>query len=285
MTVKRQHIPIVDAHLHLWDRQRLDYDWLDGEPGIRKNFLLPDYQQHTNGMAIEKMVFIQCDCRPKQYLLELAFVAEQALQDNRLQAMVAYAPMEQGPEIIKVLEIFQAHPLVRGVRKMYDHAPALCTDAGFISAVSLLPSYNLSFDISIKPGSVKETIRMVQACPDTQFVLDHLGKPDIRHGALSEFKKDIDAFASLPNVVAKISGLITEADRTAWQQADIRPFIDYAIAAFGFDRLMFGGDWPVVLLAGSYRQWLQTLWNCVDSCSEEELHKLFYQTANKIYRL
>jgi L-fuconolactonase len=280
-----QEIPIIDAHLHLWDTTKMDYPWLEDEISIKRDFLMEDYQQQTVNFSIQKMVFVQCECKAEQYLDELAFVSNQALTDPRLKGIVAYAAIEQGKDIKKVLETFQSNPLIKGVRRMYDTSPELCVDADFLDAVRLLPSYNLSCDISIKPASVEQTLKMIRLCPDTQFVLAHLAKPDIRNGSLTEFKKNMDAFASLPNVVAKISGLITEADREEWTTADIRPYIDYAIDSFGFDRLMYGGDWPVVLLAGTYPQWLSSLFTCVESCSDTELNKLFYDTANSVYRL
>jgi len=280
-----QEIPIIDAHLHLWDTTKMEYPWLDNEIPIKRDFLMEDYQQQTVNFSIQKMVFVQCECKAEQYLDELDFVSNQALTDPRLKGIVAYASIEQGKAVRKVLETFQSNPLIKGVRRMYDSYPDLCVDADFLDGVRLLPTYNLSCDISIKPGSIAQTLKMIKRCPDTQFVLAHLAKPDIRNGSLRDFKKNMDAFASLPNVVAKISGLITEADRAGWTVADIRPYIDYAIESFGFDRLMYGGDWPVVLLAGTYPQWLNSLFTCVESCSDTELHKLFYATANSVYRL
>lgn len=285
MNTRLSAFPIIDAHLHLWDTTRIEYPWLDEVPEIKKDYRIQDYQQTSSKFRIEKMVFVQCDCRTDQYMDELEFVIGQAAMDNRLQAVVAYAPLEQGENIKNVLEIYQRKPLVKGVRKMYDDSPEICVEKDFLNAVRLLPSYNLSLDISIKPASVKDTVRMVSLCPDTQIVLDHLGKPDIKSGALAEYKKGIDLFSSFPNVAAKISGLLTEANLNDWKQEDIKPYIDYAIERFGFDRLMYGGDWPVVLLAGTYNEWLETLYSCVEACSEEELQKLFYLTADRIYRL
>lgn len=285
MSILLSNLPIIDAHVHLWDRARISYPWLAAVPAIDKDFLIADYQRATSEFPIEKMVFVQCDCSSDQYLEELDFVSKQALSDQRLQAVVAYAPLEQGESIRELLSMYQFNPSIKGVRKMYDQSPEICRQQHFLNAVRMLPSYNLTFDVSIKPSSAKETIDLIAACPDTQFVLDHLGKPDIVNGKLADFKRDIDVFAAMPNVVAKVSGLITEARLEGWTLDDIRPYIDYAIERFGFDRLMYGGDWPVVLLAGSYATWLHTLWQCVHTCSEEELKKLFFETAKRTYRL
>jgi len=280
-----QNIPLIDSHLHLWDVKLMDYPWLEGLPAINKSFSVTDYQNATLGYAVEKMVFVQCECLPEQSLLEVEFVGQQALKDPRISGIVAYAALERGAELLPVLELYKQNRLVKGVRKMYDDTPELCTDPDFLTAVRLLPKYGLSMDLSIKPSSASQTLSMIQSCPDTQFVLDHLGKPDIGNGKFDQFKHHMDAFAALPNVVAKISGLITEADWNNWTAEELREYVLYAIGCFGFDRLMFGGDWPVLSLAGSYDQWLRALFRCVESCSEEDLHKLFYTTAAKIYHI
>ena len=285
MEFKLKNIPIIDAHVHLWDLQLLQYPWLDEEPGIKKNFMLKDYQLQTCDFQIDKMVFIQADCLPEQNLKEVEFVMAQALTDKRLQGIVAYAPLEKGLIISELLGRLQTQPLVKGVRKMYDRDPSICTNSLFLDAVSMLPEYNFSFDLSIKPVSVKHTLKMIKECSDTRFVLAHLAKPNIKMGDLDQFKRDMDAFAALPNVVAKLSGLITEAARQNWTNEQISPYIDYAIECFGFDRLMYGGDWPVVLLAGTYRRWLETVYESVQDHHEEDVHKLFYGTAKEVYGL
>lgn len=283
MISKFKNIPIIDTHLHLWDTDRLTYAWLEGVPDIRKSFFIEDYQQQTSTYHIEKMIFVQCECRPDQYLKEIEFITEQASKDNRIQGIISYAPLEQGLKIKSVLESFANNILIKGVRRMYDDDPNLCFDPSFLAAVRLLPSYNLHFEISIKPACIAETIALIKSCPDTQFVLNHLGKPDIKNNTIEEFKRNIAAFAALPNVVAKVSGLITEADWGAWENKDIAHYITQAIASFGFDRLMFGGDWPVVLLAGSYQKWLNVFFESLAPYTEEEVHKICYANAAKFY--
>lgn len=285
MGTRIQNTPLIDSHLHLWDVELLDYPWLQDVPEINKSFSITDYQDETKDLNIEKMVFVQCECLPEQSMAEIRFVEQQALKDPRIRGMVAYAPLEKGSEIIPVLSLFKRNQFIKGVRRMYDDTPQICTDPDFLTAVRLLPEYGLSMDLSIKPSSAAQTLMMIQSCPDTQFVLDHMGKPDIKNSGFSQFKQDMDAFASLPNVVAKISGLLTEANWYHWSEEEIGKYIAYAIGCFGPDRLMFGGDWPVVLLAGSYNQWLQALFKCLKNYSDEDIHKLFYDTANKVYRI
>jgi L-fuconolactonase len=285
MEEAREYIPVIDTHLHLWDVNRLEYPWLRDVPAIEKTFLIADYQEASKNFPVEKMVFVQCECRPEQCLQEVALVMEQADRDERIKGIVAYAPLEQGRAVTALLDAYRNNPLIKGVRRIYDDEPGLCDSSSFLDALNLLPSYNLSCDISIKPHSMPATIRMIKACPDTFFVLDHLGKPAIKNGGLATFQKDMDMLAALPNVVAKVSGLITEADWSYWTVEDLKPYIEHATTTFGFDRLVFGGDWPVVLLAGSYQQWLQALNEALSFASREELWQLFYHNAVKFYRL
>lgn len=285
MNARIQNIPFIDAHLHLWDVELLDYPWLQDVSAINRTFSIADYQDQTAGLPIKKMVFVQCECPPEQSIKEIKFVEEQALKDPRISGIIAYAALEKGAEIIPTLELYQQNQLIKGVRRMYDDTPELCADPDFLTAVRLLPKYGLSMDLSIKPASAAQTLKMIQSCPDTQFILDHLGKPNIKQNAYSQFQQNMDAFAALPNVTAKISGLITEADWNQWSEEEIQKYIRYAIVSFGPSRLMFGGDWPVVLLAGTYNKWLQALFRSVAEYSDEEIHQLLYDTASKVYRI
>jgi len=277
------NIPVVDSHLHLWHNGLMEYPWLNDLPEINKTFLSEDFKAASRKYQIEKMIFVQCECRPDQYLDELKFVESQIKKDVRIQGIVAYAPMERGET--DVLKMYQEHPLIKGVRRMYGEDPGLCSQPEFLRGLRSLPSYDLSFDISIKPTEVGETLKMIRECPETVFVLDHLGKPDIRNNKFDDFRANLDAFAKLPNVTAKLSGLITEADKDSWTVDIIRPYVLHAVETFGPERLMFGGDWPVVLLSGNYEQWMTALMECLDGLSLEKLQQIFSVTATRIYKL
>lgn len=285
MSTALRNIPIIDTHLHLWDTSLLHYPWLESVPAIHRSFLLPDYQQAVQDYQVAQMVFVQAECLPEQYLEEVRFVTAQAAKDTRIRGIVAYAPVETGKQLVTVLDILKDYPLVKGVRRMYDDNPALCCNPAFLEGVHLLGEYGFSFDISVKPAAIPDTIRMMAAVPDTLFILDHLGKPDIKGGGLEVYKAQIAAMAKFPNVVAKLSGLITEANWHNWTPAELVPYIQHAVACFGTDRLLFGGDWPVVLLAGTWAQWLAALEEGLAGCTASDLQKIFYDNAVNIYRL
>jgi L-fuconolactonase len=129
------------------------------------------------------------------------------------------------------------------------------------------------------------TIDMVRACPETQFVLDHLGKPGVRAGMVEPWRAQLTELAEFPNVVCKISGIVTEAHHTAWTADDLKLYVEHALEVFGEDRVLFGGDWPVVTLASSYRRWVETLDELTRGLSVEARRKLWADNARRVYRL
>ena len=156
---------------------------------------------------------------------------------------------------------------------------------GFLEALKLLPKYGLSFDICIFHGQLGKTLEMVRRCPEVSFVLDHIAKPGIKDVPVEPWRSEMTELAKLPNVVCKLSGVTTEADHAAWTPAQLRPYIDHAIAGFGPDRILYGGDWPVSTLAGDYLQWLTLLEAATTHFSAAERRKLFHDNAARVYRL
>jgi L-fuconolactonase len=148
-----------------------------------------------------------------------------------------------------------------------------------------MPEYNLSFDICIDHRHMANTIELVRRCPNTRFILDHIGKPDIKNHVLDPWREQLKTLAGFPNVWCKMSGLVTEADHKTWTRNDLRPYIDHVLACFGFERTAFGGDWPVAFQAARYKQWLDALLWAVEGCSHNELRKLFRDNGRMFYRL
>jgi L-fuconolactonase len=129
------------------------------------------------------------------------------------------------------------------------------------------------------------TLKLVRQCPNVAFVMDHIAKPDIKAGRLDPWRQHLREFAALPNVWCKMSGLVTEADFQKWTPADLRPYIDHVVDCFGFDRILFGGDWPVASQATDYPRWVDTLDAALQGCSPDELHKVYVRNAEKFYRV
>jgi L-fuconolactonase len=213
---------------------------------------------------------------------------ELAREEPRLQAIVAAAPVERGEAIREHLESLLAiSPLIKGVRRnLQDEAePDFCLRPAFVAGIRLLAEYRLSFDLCIRHRQAPYIIELVRRCPDTTFILDHLGKPDIRQGLLDPWQAHMRKLAEMPNVACKISGMVTEADYAGWQPADLEPFIAVVLEAFGEERVLFGSDWPVALLASSYRRWVETLEDLTAGLSISARRKLWAENANHLYRM
>ena len=279
--------PLIDTHLHVWDPQLIRYPWLDDVPLLNKPYLLEDYDRACGSVAVEKMVFVQAEADFALFWEEAEWVDSLANQDSRLQGIVPWAPLEDGEAVRPVLEKFSANPRIKGVRRIIQFEPDIefCLRPSFIEGIRLLPEFNLSFDICIAHYQMANTIKMVAQCPDVQFILDHIGKPDIKHNLLDPWRAEIKTLSEFPNVWCKISGLVTEADHASWTKEQLKPYIDHVLECFGFERVMYGGDWPVAYQATEYPRWVETLTWAGEGCSEDKLKKLFYDNASAFYRL
>ena len=279
--------PIVDSHLHIWDPGRFRYPWLDAIPLLNRSYTVEDYRSATQPFAVDTMVFLQCEVEPAQALAEAQWVAREAVRDPRIGGIVAWAPLEKGAAAEEDLAALARIPLMRGVRRIIQFEPDLgfCLRPDFIAGVRLLARFGFSFDICIDHRHMANAIAFARQVPEVPMILDHIGKPDIKNQALEPWRTQLRELAALPHIVCKVSGLVTEADHAAWKPEDLRPFLEAVIDAFGFDRLIFGGDWPVVRRAAEYPRWVQTLDGLLGDAGEANLRKLYRDNARRFYRL
>lgn len=279
---------IIDTHMHLWNPEHFRMPWTDGDILLKRPYTIDAYREHTAAVQIEAMVFVECDVAPQYAFLEAQWAVERTKTEPRIQGIVAACPVEFGLRTRAYIEALVAlSPLVKGVRRLLqDERDAnFCLQAEFVRGVQLLSDYQLSFDICIRHWQLPAVIALVRQCPDTQFMLDHLGKPDVKVHRLEPWRTQIRELAALPNVACKISGLVTEADAAAWEIDDLIPYIEHVLEVFGEDRVAFGGDWPVMLGASSYIRWVKTLQACTNSLTEEAKSKLWSENARRFYRL
>jgi L-fuconolactonase len=279
-------VPIIDSHVHLWDPTIFRMPWLDGNKLLNKPYGLADYREATAGLPIEAFVYLQVEVNPAYGLLEARWAAERATEDDRLKAIVAWAPLEDGAPCRTYLDaLVQVSPLVRGVRRVTQGEPdiAFASSPDFIAATRLLPKFGLSCDICIDHPQLPSAIALVRACPETQFVLDHIAKADIKGHLMEPWRRQMAELAALPNICCKISGMVTEADHDHWTPNDLAPYVAHVLNVFGEDRVLYGGDWPVVLDASPYRRWADALDALTAHLSPEAKGKLWGENARRFY--
>ncbi|MEM7384417.1 MAG: amidohydrolase family protein [Verrucomicrobiota bacterium] len=278
---------LIDSHAHFWDPEVLSYRWLDTLPSIDRAYLPADLEAVSGEWGVEGVVFVQADCDPDQGLKEAAMVAEWANDYPWILGIVAFAALEKGPEVVEGdLDSLQAIPLVRGVRRLIQsEGPGFACEDRFVEGVSLLGPRGLTCDLCIRHDQLGDVLELVSRCPEVAFVLDHFGKPAIKDGLLDPWREEMRALAAFPQVRCKFSGLITEGDWVTWKPDDLRPYVEHVLDVFGPDRLMFGGDWPVVTLAGSYGKWVETAQELMGGLSEADQQAIFCDNAKQFYRL
>lgn len=276
---------LVDSHVHLWDPRRLRYAWLSDVPALNRTFTIEDYRRACGGVAVAKLLFVQCDCDPVQAKQEVEWVTDVAREEPRLRGIVAHAPLEEGDAVEPELARFAANPLVKGIRRLLQSEPELefCLRPEFVRGVQLLPRYGYTFDLCVTHPQLANTTRLVRQCPEVSFILDHLGKPDVKAGRLDPWRAELRELAGLENVRCKLSGLATEAHHAQWTAAELRPYLAHALDCFGPERVMFGSDWPVSTLATDYARWVATLDEALRGCSPDELERVYVRNAEECY--
>lgn len=282
-----KNLSIVDAHVHLWDLQHLDYPWLNPFPKINRSFLLPEYDIATAGQSVDKMVFVQAECSPSQFLEEVKWVQTLAEKDARLAGIVPWAPLHTGNAVTEILEEFAKNPKIKGVRQLIQPEKDLnfCLHPDFIQGVKLLGKNNLHFELTIGPEHFPAVLKLVEHCPDTRFILDHIGNPNIAEKQFQTWIEYLKAFADSGPHYCKFSNLVCNADLNQWQVEDLKPYSDAVIDTFGSERIIWGSDWPHALRAASWSRWFETAIALTNGLSETECNGIFKTNAIRFYNL
>ena len=277
---------LIDTHVHFWDPAHLRYDWLAGSPSLNQVYRPDRLPAQGDGWRLERLVFVQADCAPEQGRAEVEWVSTLAADHPLISGIVAFAPLEHGERARDDVEWLARQPLVKGVRRLIQaEEPGFVVQPDFVQGVALLANHGLSFDLCLRNDQLPEAIELVRQCPAVSFVLDHIGNPDIEAGRRDPWRQDIAGLAALPNVVCKLSGVVTRANNQHWKPADLRPYIDHVLDVFGPERLMYGSDWPVVTLATTYGRWLELVLDVVSDLSTAERGSVLSTTAAAVYGL
>jgi L-fuconolactonase len=284
--------PIIDTHLHVWDQTRLKYSAFDGHPLWGHPYHVEDYQRDCGAVDIEAMVFLECYCDfwegGGQYIEEIDFVEDEARSDPRLKGIVPMAPLEWGSAVEPMLRQMAERPAVKGIRRIveFDADPrALTLSDSFVEGVNLLDKFGWHFEINVNHTQMDIVHEFVPRV-GTTMILDHCGKPGIKEGAIDQFRSDVKSLARHKNLWIKLSDLPIEASDN-WTEADLRPYIAATLDAFGPERTIFAGDYPICLAATTMTQWVDLLDRAFADLglSEAETRAIYRDNANRFYRL
>jgi predicted TIM-barrel fold metal-dependent hydrolase len=271
---------IIDTHLHLIYQDRFEYKWLAGEPKINRDWPVESYWDEALPLGIEAALHMEVDVSEPQIVEESRFV----LGLDRIVGAIANARPEH-TDFERQLETLTALGGVKGIRRLIQGQPAeMSQTETFRANLRLLPKYGMSFDICAKSHELPIVEPLVVACPEVQFILDHCGNPKIGAGEWESWTTRMERIAALPNVVCKVSGILANVTED-WTVDQLRPYVEFVIERFGWDRVVWGSDHPVVTLFGNLTSWVNASREIVASASTDEQEKLFFRNAERVYRI
>jgi predicted TIM-barrel fold metal-dependent hydrolase len=283
---RKEENVLVDTHLHLIDRSRHGYPWLSGEPELNRDFLYAEYARDALRSGITDVLHMEVDVAPSDIASEIEFVRGQSQKPGSLirGAISACRPEDQG--FPAMLERALADPFVKGFRRiLHTVSDDISQGALFRENLKRLSGTRLTFDICMFPRQQPLAMALAGLAPDVAFILDHCGVPDIKSGDFDAWKRGISDLASRPNITAKISGIVAYADSGTWTAETLRPYVEHIIDRFGWDRVVWGSDWPVCTKGGGLLAWVAATHAVLDGCSNEERDSLFWRNADRIWRL
>lgn len=271
---------ILDTHLHLVYPERFSYPWLDSTPSLNRPWSVEAYWAEATALGIESALHMEVDVAERDIAAETSFVLE---LPGIAGAIASGRPEQAGFE--RHLDAMLDLGGVKGIRRLLQfQPPELSTGKTFIDNIRLLGSRGLTFDICVKSHELHYAPPLVAACPDTQFVLDHCGNPRIADGEWENWASGLEAVAALPNVVCKVSGILANVAPN-WTVEQIRPYVEFVIETFGWERVVWGSDHPVVTLFADLTRWVTASRAIVSQASPDEQAALFHRNAEKIYRV
>lgn len=273
---------IIDTHQHYWKYDPVNYAWINDDMAvIRQDFLPADLQPVLTANGVAASIAVQADQTEQEtdWLLQLA-------DENPFIAGVVGWVDLRSPQLAERLQHYAQFSKLKGFRHVLQgEEPSFMLQSSFVNGIAQLQAHGFAYDILIFPQHLPAALQLVQQFPEQRFVIDHLAKPYIKQGLIGEWASGMKALAAHTNVYCKISGMVTEADWRKWSAADLHPYIDTVVQAFGTNRCMFGSDWPVCLVAAAYDKWLQTVQDFFAGFSTEEQAMVFAGNAKHFYQI
>jgi L-fuconolactonase len=279
----RHPVPeIVDSHHHLWRLHDVVPEGILAAPYLARDFLWSDFAEAWAGLPVSGSVFVQV----RSDVNEVAFVETVAAASPALGAMIAWAPLES-PELGSVLERLRGRPLVRGVRRNTQHEadPEFCARPEYVRGARRLAEMGLLCEICVRHEQLSAAVALARACPETTIVLEHLGKPNVNVSPRAYWLRSIEELAGLPNVHCKISVVVHGPDDPPYRPEALAPFVLHAVEVFGWERVLFGSNWPVSAAVAGYREWVELLVSVLGRAGPDRLAAFFALNARRLYRL
>jgi len=275
---------IIDAHQHFWRPERGDYGWMNPADTVLYRDYLPEHlRAELETLGVAKTVLVQA----APSVAETEFMLDLAAQTDFIAGVVGWLDFEAA-DFANQLERLRAHPKFVGLRPMLQDIAddAYILRPAVLANLAHLADRGIAFDFLTLPRQLPYAAKAMAEVPQLRAVIDHLSKPAIAKGDMEPWASDLAAMARFPNVFCKLSGMVTEADHSSWTADDLEPYVDHALECFGPDRVMFGSDWPVALLAASYRQVFDALHDVlVPRLDDDELEAVFGGNAARFYDL
>lgn len=296
---------------------KLRLPWLKNAGHLNRSYVMKDYLEATAGLNVVKAVYMEVDVDPADHVAEAEYVLDICRRGDTPTCAAVIGGRPGEPGFREYILRYKGSPYVKGVRQVlfaWKQGKAFFLEKPYVDSIRLLGELGMSFDICVPPAGLADAAKLVDLCPDTRFILDHCGnanvhrmvawrlsgervpKPILRTGqeaaaaqevAQREFgawQRDIDNLAKRGNLVCKISGIVASAP-PGWTAADLAPIINHCLEAFGPDRVMFGGDWPVCTKGATYRQWVEALKQVIADRPEPLQRKLLADNAIRFYNL
>ncbi|MEW6130805.1 MAG: amidohydrolase family protein [Acidobacteriota bacterium] len=274
---------IIDSHQHFWRYDRRRYDWITDEMEVlRRDFLPADLLSEYQASGVDGSIAVQAD----QSERETRFLLELAEQNDFIKGVVGWVDLRDANLPLKLAYFAQFKKLC-GFRHIVQSEPDddFLLREDFLRGVGYLQDFDFTYDILIYPKQLSAAIKFVEQKPDHKFVVDHLAKPFIKDRMVSPWREQMQELARHENVYCKVSGMVTEADWQTWQAEDFKPYLDVIFEAFGSERVMFGSDWPVCLVAASYEQVKNLITDYLEEFSESQRANIMGLNAARFYDL